>query len=139
MVILRLWVLVPLGVGRTFSGKSYKRFIPLALAMYFTLPRQWNWVPSDMWKYMWVVVLLRLAASIVAGTVYPTGLISECMKGLDTPLIRQGVMIASPFSRIIRFPRKRRYLFIHKHILYRNKLISRRIDNRKYTVIIWYY
>lgn len=102
-------------------------------------PTQAMKLGTKWYVYMWVVVLLRLAASIVAGTVYPTGLISECMKGLDTPLIRQGVMIASPFSRIIRFPRKRRYLFIHKHILYRNKLISRRIDNRKYTVIIWYY
>ena len=34
-------------VGRTFSGQSYKRFV--SLAMYFTLPRWLNWVPSNLW------------------------------------------------------------------------------------------
>ena len=36
-----------LAVGRTFSGQSYKRFVPLA--MHFTQPRRLNWVPGNLW------------------------------------------------------------------------------------------
>ena len=34
-------------VGRTFSGQSYKRIVPLA--MHFIPPRRLNWVPGNLW------------------------------------------------------------------------------------------
>ena len=84
-----------LAVGQTFSGQSYKRFVPLA--MNFTPTRLLKWVPSN----LWIVsvsdsVICPCQGSILAGTAYPfkvdtlSGLIGICMQTVRHSLDKAG-------------------------------------------------